>query len=343
MAESEGLCLLFRHGELRMAVIYVREYGVMVSKQDEQLVLTQKGQKLVERPVLGIDGLALFGNVQMSSQAAVMLMERGIDVSYFTYGGKYIGHLASDASKNIFLRLAQVDCYQDDIFRIDLAQTIIRNKLENQIQAIRSYRWDEIAYEWKSDVKSIQELLDRLPEKMEINAVMGIEGLASNIYFHSYGQMFRGKIEFPGRNRRPPRDPINIALSLCYTMLTREVEAALEAESFELGLGFIHGIRYGRKSLALDMVEEFRQPMADRMVLRLFNKQMLSSYDFESYSEEPPHLTEPGFRTFFREYEKWMKEFRPRIRKQAALLKQAIRKREKYLPYSWKQTEETCM
>lgn len=318
-----------------MAAIYIREYGVMVTKEDERIVLTQRGQKLLDRPVISVDSLALFGTVQMSAQAAILLMEKGIDVSYFTFGGKYLGHLSSDSSKNIFLRMAQTDCYHDSGYRGSLAATIIKNKILNQMQCIRKYEWDGIDYDWKADVKSMKDILERLSDKTEVNSIMGIEGMASNIYFRSYAQMFRCRISFPGRNRRPPKDPINIALSLAYTMLTREVEAALEAESFELGLGFMHGIRYGRKSLALDMVEEFRQPMADRMVLQMFNKQMLSAYEFETIMDAPPRLTQEGFKIFFREYEKWMKEFRPRIRRQASVLKEAIRKKEAYVPYIW--------
>ena len=131
-------------------------------------------------------------------------------------------------------------------------------------------------------------------------------------------------------------------ISLGYTFLTKEICSALESESFETYLGFLHGIRYGRKSLALDIVEEFRQPVIDRMVLRLFNKRMLSKYDFETEGERVILNTE-GFRKFCREYEKWMSGnndddnvsgFRRLIRGQAALLKQSIQKGTDYAPFS---------
>lgn len=144
------------------------------------------------------------------------------------------------------------------------------------------------------------------------------------------------------RNRRPPRDPINVIISLGYTFLTKEICSALEAESFEPYLGFLHGIRYGRKSLALDIVEEFRQPVIDRMALKMFNKRMLSKYDFEN-GEDRVILNTDGFRKFCTEYEKWMtgkgsgedaSGFRRIIRRQVGSLKQFIQKGTLYVPFS---------
>ena len=154
--------------------------------------------------------------------------------------------------------------------------------------------------------------------------------------------MFCCDFKFHGRNRRPPRDPINVIISLGYTFLTKEICSALESESFEPYLGFLHGIRYGRKSLALDIVEEFRQPVIDRMALKMFNKRMLSKYDFEN-EDDRVILNTDGFRKFCTEYEKWMagKEngereagFRGIIHRQAASLKQCIQKGTAYVPFS---------
>ncbi len=131
-------------------------------------------------------------------------------------------------------------------------------------------------------------------------------------------------------------------LSLAYTFLTREACSILEAESFEPYLGFLHGIRYGRKSLALDLVEEFRQPVVDRLVLLLFNKKMLGSFDFETEEDGRVILNEDGYKTFCREYERWMtgrnsaagdSSFRNRMKQQASLLRRAIQKNEPYIPF----------
>ena len=141
-------------------------------------------------------------------------------------------------------------------------------------------------------------------------------------------------------------NPIDVILSLAYTLLTKEVAMALTAESFETHLGFLHGIRYGRKSLALDIVEEFRQPAVDRLVLKVFNKGIIGKYDFDYPEGRPVELNEEGFRRFCTAYEHWMngsdtasseKCFRSRIRDQAAALKKAVISGEAYLPYSWEE------
>ena len=240
-----------------MAAIYIREQGTMITRSGERICITKGGRTLTERPVFGIDNIAIFGNVQITSQALVMLLDMGIDISYFSYQGKYLGHTASDTSKNIFLRMQQYDCYEDIIRRNEIAKIIVANKIENQISVICGWRW-EGDFDWKQDVEDIRRHMLSLREKNGQMEFMGVEGICSNIYFHSYAQMFSCEFKFEKRSRRPPKNPINVLLSLGYTLLTKEVTNALETQSFETYLGFLHGIRYGRKSLALDLVEEFR-------------------------------------------------------------------------------------
>ena len=191
----------------------------------------------------------------------------------------------------------------------------------------------------------MEKYLSQLPKKGTTNELLGTEGICSQIYFGAFGRMLHCDFSFDGRNRRPPRDPVNIILSLAYTLLTKEVSNSLDAESFEPYLGFLHGIRYGRKSLALDIVEEFRQPVVDRLVILLFNKRMLGRYDFETEEDDRVVLSEDGFRKFCVEYERWIDgrnaasavdSFRKEIRKQVACLKRAVVKGETYVPYAWR-------
>ena len=216
------------------------------------------------------------------------------------------------------------------------------------MEMIRNYRWADNEHDWKADLDRMEQIRKTIPDRENSQELMGTEGICSQIYFGAFAAMLKcdfrnDELVFKGRNRRPPKDPVNIILSLAYTFLTREVCSILEAESFEPYLGFLHGIRYGRKSLALDLVEEFRQPVIDRLVLMLFNKQMLGVYDFESGEDRRVILTEDGYKTFCREYERWMTgrnsiagdpSFRNRIKQQAAALRRAIQKDEQYVPFS---------
>lgn len=327
-----------------MAVLYVKEQGALLQKCGERLVITKGSHALLEIPVIKIEDISLIGNVQITTQAMHMLMQKGVDISYFSYGGRYLGHTAAESSKNIFLRFGQYQFYLDEERRLGMAKTIIDTKIRNQMELIRQNRHADHSYDWNMALKQMNQYRLTLDQKKTPNEILGVEGICSNIYFQAFSKMLKGDFMFQGRNRRPPKDPVNAIISLAYTFLTKEMCSALDAESFETYLGFLHGIRYGRKSLALDMIEEFRQPIVDRLVLQLFNKRMLSAFDFEFPEDGGVLLNEDGFRKFCTEYERWMtgqnsvsgeKSFRACIRRQVSSLKKSISNGEGYIPYHW--------
>lgn len=328
-----------------MAVLYIKEQGACVSRMNERIVVTKNRQTLLDIPVFKIENLAIIGNVQVTTQALQLLMENSVDVSYLSFSGKYLGNVSAEASKNIFLRFEQYRFYLDVDRRMAMARTIVDGKIKNQMAIIQNHRWTNSEYNWRADLDSMERKISRLPEMKTSNEILGIEGICSNIYFGAFGNMLKCDFSFRGRNRRPPKDPVNVIISLAYTFLTKEVSSALDSESFESYLGFLHGIRYGRKSLALDMVEEFRQPVVDRFVLLLFNRNMIGKYDFDYEEDGRVILNEDGFRKFCKEYERWMtgknslsgdKSFRSIIREQIALMKRCISKGEQYVPYRWR-------
>ena len=326
-----------------MSVLYVKEQGATLQKRGDRILVTKNGNQLLDIPIFQIENLAVIGNVQITTQALHMLMEKGVDVSYFTYSGKFLGSAAAEASKNIFLRFEQYSYYLDEDKRLWMAKIITDNKIRNQMSMISHYRRKDKEYDWMADLKQMENLRLTLSDKETPNEILGVEGMCSNIYFSAFAHMLDCEFSFHGRNRRPPRDPVNVIISLAYTFLTREVSNGLDSESFEPYLGFLHGIRYGRKSLALDIVEEFRQPVVDRLVLLLFNKRMINRMDFEE-EEDRVLLTESGFQKFCKEYERWMNgknsyagdsSFRSRIHSQIAALKRSIRENTEYKPFYW--------
>lgn len=331
-----------------MSVIYVKEQGSMIRKSGERIEIIKQNRKLLSFPVWNIDSLSIVGNVQISTQALIYLMENGVDVSIFSYSGRYIGQAMADSSKNIFLRFAQYDTYQDKDARLKMARIIIDNKINNQICVIKKHRYKD-GFTGEDEIKKMGRLKAKLYKCEDTNEILGVEGMCSNLYFTCFAHMIDCKFTFEGRNRRPPRDPINVILSLAYTFLTKEVCSALEAESFEVYLGFVHGIRYGRKSLALDIVEEFRQPVVDRFVVQAFNKRMINEYDFD-LNEDQVVLNEDGFKKFCQEYEKWMmrtgslseRSFRQIIKKQVSILKKSIQNQTDYVPFDWEEEYGIC-
>ena len=333
-------------GGIGMAVIYIREQGACVHTSNLQLSV-QKGQHILKKvPLSYVEQLAVFGNVQITTQLMQYLLQQGIEIYYFTYGGNYLGCSKGEHSRNIFLRCAQYEIFSDMEKRMVIARALVEGKIRNQLAVIRKHRWNASEecpekYNWRDDAESLEKQLELLEKKDSIEAIMGIEGLASTIYFRSYGRMFKSELKFSGRNRRPPRDPVNAVLSLTYTFLTRDMCSILDVQSFETYLGFLHGIRYGRKSLALDLIEVFRQPAADRLVLRLFNKQILTKYDFREDDMEGIYLNEDGFQKFCYEYEKWMSDkrngdsWRTLMRRQAQMLRETIQYGMVFQTWKW--------
>lgn len=324
-----------------MRVVYVKEQGAYIRRMGGRIVVSKNSKNLREIPIAQVETIVVVGNIQITTQALHMLMEYGVNLNFFSYGWRYIGQVVSESSKNIFLRLAQYERYQNPESRCEIARQIIDAKIQNQAAVIRNYRWEENQV-WKEAIQKLKENRKKLPDKMNSQGIMGIEGICSSIYFSCFSQMLKCNMIFEGRNRRPPRDPVNALLSLVYTFLTKEVGNALENESFELYLGFLHGVKYGRKSLALDLVEELRQPAGDRFILKLLNKRMLSEYDFMEDEKKGIVLNEEGFRKFCKEFERWMSDsaekesFHTVILNQIGMLKQAIQNNQGYTPYLWK-------
>ena len=172
-------------------------------------------------PVANLTNMAVIGSVQVTAQALQMLMTRGVDVNYFSRSGKYLGCTAAEASKNIFLRLAQYEVWNDLERRLAVARRIVDNKIRNQMTMIQRFHFDRDTYVWQPDVEKMEEYLGKLPGRQTSSEILGVEGICSSIYFGAFSHMFRCEFEFHGRNRRPPRDPINVMISLGYTFLTK--------------------------------------------------------------------------------------------------------------------------
>lgn len=171
---------------------------------------------------------------------------------------------------------------------------------------------------------------------------MGIEGGAARLYYQQFGVMLRD-LPFPGRERRPAHDPANALLNLGYVMLGNDIAAALEARGFDPGVGFLHGLRYGRKSLALDVIEVFRQPVIDRLTLRLLNRKQFSTADFEG-GESGLRLEPESLKRYFRLYEEQLRsaseggaspDWRRRIRAQVESLKIMVMEGKADALYDW--------
>lgn len=288
-------------------MLYVCEQGTMLRKSGQRIIAARDRKVLQDIPVERLDRVWLYGNVQLTSQAAALLMEAGVDVVFLSYRGKMRGHLRGMISKNIFLRLAQYKKWQNREFKRDFACSVVKRKLGNMRILLLRFQRNHPEVDFSETIDMLADKTYQLDKKeYTANQLMGVEGSCSRLYFQAFAKMLRQDLGFTGRNRRPPKDPVNALLSLLYTMLSSEIACVLEASSFDPYLGFYHGLRYGRVSLALDIVEEFRQPLVDNYIITLVNKRVFQEGDFYRLKDGGMYLNKESFKKFFEHYEKKM-------------------------------------
>jgi CRISP-associated protein Cas1 len=202
-----------------MAVVYVREQGSIVRKRGGRMLVEKDGEHLLEIPLLKTTGVALYGNVQVTTQAMSELLERGIPMALYTRHGRLKGQLTPELSKNITLRLAHYAATRDDGRSLEIARAIVRAKLWNSAAVVEDYRSNYPSDGLKSKWERLREAADRALEARSFNELLGYEGTGAAGYFEAFAEMNRSGLPFAGRDKYPPPDPINALLSLGYTML----------------------------------------------------------------------------------------------------------------------------
>jgi len=289
-----------------MATLYLTEQGSVLKKTYKRILIEKDGEKLLEVPEFKVDRILIFGNVQITTQAINFLLDNGIDTSFLSLKGKFRGRLAPVESKNIYLRMSQYKKFQDNIFKINFSKIIVKRKIKNFVHIINRYSRNHPEVNLSIYLFNLKKNLNSLTRKESLSSVRGLEGQSSAIYFEALGRMFRGKLQFTKRSKNPPTDPINSLLSLGYILITNELFSLLCAIGFDPYIGYLHEIDYGRPSLALDLVEEFRQPIIDTFTLFLLNKKILDENDFEKRDNQGFYLKEDAQKKYFMHYEQML-------------------------------------
>lgn len=328
-----------------MATLYLTEQGSKLCKDHLRLVVEKDDQVLLEVPEFKVERVLVFGNVQLTTQAINFLLENGIETSFLTLSGRLRGKLSPVASKNVPLRLAQYERSRDGGFKLDLSRRIVEGKLKNARALLGRYARNHPEVDFSEAVGEIDRAIQALPRKERVSTVLGVEGTAIGTYFRAYGRMFRKGLGFERRIRRPPGDPVNALLSFGYVLITNEIGSLVEAMGFDPYIGFLHAPEYGRKSLALDLVEEFRHPVVDGLTLSLINTRVLGEEDFEHREDGGFYLKREANRKFFTHYERRMNQtfldrslgrqasFRELFKVQAQRLAKTVKDGEPYQPF----------
>lgn len=263
-----------------MPVIYVKEQGSVVRKRAGRILVEKDGQCLLEVPLRQTESLAVFGNVQVTTQALSELLERNIPVALYSRHGRLKGHVLPEASRNLELRLAQYRVALDPAASLAIARRLVQAKLLNQAIIVEEHLTNHPSPALHAAAGRIRRDAEAAAGSPSAEALLGNEGAGAAAFFEAFAEMNRSGLPFAGRERHPPPDPVNALLSLGYTMTLNETRSLAEGLGLEPYLGFLHRVDYGRPSLALDLMEPFRAPVADRLTLRLINQGILKAEDF---------------------------------------------------------------
>ncbi len=289
--------------------LYVQEQGARVGKKDDRLVVSEGGETLRDVRLLDVSHVVLFGHVQVSTQALHELCGREIPVTYLSRGGWFYGMTTGLAHKNVELRIAQHRCAETEQ-ALAIARSIVSGKIQNQRTILRRNLESR-------DVRLLGRLAVHARQARHVReaaTLLGIEGMAAQLYFGAFHLLLRGAgawagevFKEQGRNRRPPRDEVNAVLSFLYAVLTKECAVIAQAVGFEVYRGVYHAPKYGRPAMALDLCEEFRSLIADSVCLNLFNQGELAPGDFVKRARGVA-LTPSGRRTVLAGFERRMSQ-----------------------------------
>lgn len=261
--------------------VTIQGQGLYVGKSGEQLTIKEHRRPVGAVGLVGTAQVNLMGNVQISTQAVRELCQRGIPLCHFSYGGWFYGMTRAETHKNIEARIAQHRRFDDPAASLALARRFVEAKIRNCRTLLRRNTDAPPA----RALQQLQRLATAAAAADSAESLLGIEGSAARVYFDAFdGMLKRDGLEpglsFEGRNRRPPRDPVNALLSLAYAMLVKDLTLAASAAGLDPYLGFYHRPRYGRPALALDLMEEFRPLIADSTVIAAVNTGVIGPDDF---------------------------------------------------------------
>lgn len=264
-------------------IVYVQTQGARIIKEGRHLLVKKEGDTYHTLFVYKLEQLVLFGNIQITPAALAMLFSENVDTVFMRRNGRYLGRLEMPEPRNIFLRLRQYERARDEEFRLHVARSIVSGKLANMATLLARLGRRGQGKEAKKAGRDVRNLGLKATEAESLDQLMGYEGAASGIYYRHLGMGLYGDWGFTKRVRRPPTDPVNSVLSLLYTFLTNRAYAAVRQSGLDPYPGALHSLDYGRHSLPLDLVEEFRTPVADALMLSLFNQGVLKEGDFHYY------------------------------------------------------------
>lgn len=336
--------------------LYVTTPNVYLSLDGENIVLLQEQSELGRVPLHNLEGIVCFGYRGVSPALMGACVEKGIGLCFLTQHGRFLARVTGPVSGNVLLRETQYFRAADEMQSLAIAKSFLLGKIYNGRWCLERVKRDHpmrIDQEkLGSAIGQMLQSLAKLENAGSRSELMGIEGIAAKAYFGEFSQMILRNEDvsaFDGRTRRPPLDPVNAMLSFAYTLLGNEIAGALETVGLDPAVGYLHTVRPGRASLALDLLEELRAPLADRFVVTQINLGIFTEKDFLKKENGAIFMTDDARKLFLSAWQKRKQEtiMHPYLKEkiqwgmvayaQAMLLSRYLRgDLDAYPPFLWK-------
>ncbi len=284
-----------------MAILYVLEQGAKLRRKGSRIIVEKDDEVISDIPGFKLEQVVIYGNVSFTVPILDYLLKANVGVSFLSMRGRLKGHLWPAFSNHGTLRRAQFQATEDACRCLDLAKSFVHGKVHNQRILLQRHRRRKGIAALDAPVNALKNCLSELHHADTLNEVRGLEGRATAIYFAGLRELIPPDFSFPSRTRRPPRDAVNALLSLGYSLLMNNVWAALEPTGLDPYQGFLHGDRYGRPSLALDMMEEWRPELVDSLAVSCMNKGIFTLEDFRD-EDGSVLLSEKALKEFVSQY-----------------------------------------
>lgn len=290
--------------------LYVTSEGAYLRKDGETIAVDIDGTTRARAPAHLLGQIVCFGQVAVSPALMGFASEAGISIAFLSYGGKLLARVEGPQTGNILLRRAQHAATFDARSALPVARAVVAAKIANQRAVLRRHMRDYPQAEEAGAVDASQRRLADATRLAllapDLDSLRGQEGEAGHAYWSVFSHLIRNNepvFAFGGRNRRPPRDAINAVLSFLYVLTALDARAACESHGLDPQMGFLHQDRPGRMSLALDLMEELRAPLADRICLSLINRRQLAASDFRHEETGAVLLNDKGRETVLKAYQ----------------------------------------
>lgn len=308
-----------------MATVFIDRKNLSLKTEGNTLSLYVKGKKEGSIPINLLKRVVIVGNVKLETAVIHKLVKNQVSVLFLTGRLKYIGIIYGTLHNNGALRVKQYEKSLTD-FTLPFAKHIIQRKIVAEIEFLREIKSikPSLSIQASEAEESLLNILNLIESADSLEKLRGFEGSAHAIYFSVYTKLYPDSLNFNKRQKRPPTDPVNAMLSLCYTLLHFEIVREIQLIGLDPTIGFYHQFEYGRESLACDFVELFRVNV-DRFVYEVFSSRQITARDFMKDSlQEGVYLKKSGRKKFYPLYESWINEIRPKLREEVRKLSKEI-------------------